>query len=43
MLSLLNIEGDYIIKEITRDKLNKQTSIRIYFLKQGYNYVMPKT
>jgi hypothetical protein len=43
MLSLPNIEGDYNIKEITRDKLNKQSSIRIRFLKQGCNYVMPKT
>ena len=43
MLSLPNIKEDYNIKEITRDKLNKQTSIRICFLKQGCNYVIPKT
>jgi hypothetical protein len=43
MLGLPNTEGDYNIKEIIRDELNKRTSIRICFLKQGCNYVIPKT
>ena len=42
MLSLLDTEGDYDIKEITRGELNERTSIRTRFLKQSYNYVMPK-
>ena len=30
---LPNIEGDYNIKEIIRDKLNKRTNVYILFLK----------
>ena len=33
MLTLPDIEGDYNIKEITRNKFNKRTSIRTRFLK----------
>ena len=42
VLTLPNTEGDYNIKEITRNELNKRTSIRTRFLKQSCNYVMPK-
>jgi hypothetical protein len=42
MLALPNIEGDYNVKEITRNKLNKRTSIRTRFLKQSCNYIIPK-
>jgi hypothetical protein len=42
MLALPNIKGDYNIKEIIRNKLNKRTSIQTRFLKQSCNYIMPK-
>lgn len=42
MLALPNTEGDYNVKEITRNELNERTSIRTRFLKQSCNCVMPK-
>jgi hypothetical protein len=41
--TLPNTEGDYNVKEITRDKLNKRTNVRTLFLKQSCIYIMPKT
>jgi hypothetical protein len=42
ILGLPDTERDYDIEEITKGELNKRTSIRTRFLKQSYNYVMPK-
>jgi hypothetical protein len=42
VLALPDTEGDYDVKEITRNELNERTSIRTRFLKQSCNCVMPK-
>ena len=42
ILTLPNIKGDYNIKEIIRNKLNKRTNIQTCFLKQSCNYIIPK-
>jgi hypothetical protein len=41
--ALPDTEGDYDVKEITRDELNERTSVRTLFLKQSCICIMPKT